>query len=157
MGFEDIFKNYKKSKTDEKPKLSRLTKDERHILENLKPFIADYISDFLSDVSDIIIKHRLNKTLNDIQNVSDGKMQIGDREYVHFTSQELIEIFGGWFTLRYVFTIKNGKTETDYYICHRDYTGCDKKNLPPRNEAVFKKYGIETYGLTIIAPASAFD
>lgn len=154
--FEDIFKNYKKSKTDEKLKLSRLTKDERNILNNLKPFIDDYISEFLSDVSDIIIKHRLNQMLNDVQKASEGKMQIRDREYVHFTSQELIDIFGGWFTLRYVFTIKNNETETDYYICHRDYTGCDKKNLPPRNEAIFKKYGIEIYDLSIIAPASAF-
>lgn len=152
--FEDIFKNV--FSEDDKPKLSRLSKDERLILNNLKPYVQEFVAELLSEISDTIAKHRINQLLKDIQSANDGKVTKSDREYIEFTSQELIELFGGWFTLRYVFTIKKGDSETDYYICHRDYTGCDKKNLPPRNEAIFEKYGIETYGLTIIAPASAF-
>lgn len=144
-------------KDENKPKLSRLSKSERLILDNLKPYMQEFIAELLSEISDTVIKNRINQLLKDIQSANEGKVTKSDREYIKFTSQELIELFGGWFTMRYVFTIKKGNSETDYYICHRDYIGCDKKNLPPRNEAVFKKLGIETYGLTIIAPASAFD
>ena len=93
-----------------------------------------------------------------------------------FTSQELLNLFGGWFTLTYAFTLetprkpikKRGRKPkvvkeeketigTDFWICSQDVNMVDVNDRPPLNKAVLNLYGKEVYGFAIIAPASTFD
>lgn len=151
--FEEIFKHNEENRL----KLSRLTKEQRNILEAIKPHVQEMVINHISLVADSVIASRLERLMKEVHDVSNGKVKKGDKEYLKFTTAELLEIFNGWFTLRYVFSVENGDdTETDFYACSKDYSGCDKKDMPERNQAIFKKFGIDTYGLTIIAPTSAF-
>ena len=87
-----------------------------------------------------------------------------ERRIMKFTCDELIKIFGGWFTLQYAFSTfsdkefgKDGKPiETIYYVCSADVNGKRVNELPGLNEAVSRLIGKDIYGFAIIAPASAF-
>ena len=151
--FDEIFKHSEENRL----KLSRLTKEQRNILEGIKPYVQEMVINHTSLVADSVIASRLDKLSQQVHDASTGKVKKGNKEYLKFTTAELLEIFDGWFTLRYVFSVENGDdTETDFYVCSKDYSGCAKKDRPERNQAIYNKFGIDTYGLTIIAPASAF-
>lgn len=87
-----------------------------------------------------------------------------DRCIMKFTCDELIKIFGGWFTLQYAFstfddkqlTKKGEPLETIYYVCSQDVSGVSVNERPGINEAISRLIGKDIYGFAIIAPASAF-
>lgn len=86
--------------------------------------------------------------------------RIHNRTYTEFTTEQLINIFGGWYTLRYLFSVKSTskdvEIETDYYVCSRDVSLMDINSRPKLNEPIFKQFGVEVYGYAIIAPSTAF-
>lgn len=87
-----------------------------------------------------------------------------DRKVMKFTCNDLLKIFGGWFTLGYAFstfdennlTAKGEPVETIYYVCSQDVSGMGVNERPGINEAVSRLIGKDVYGFAIIAPASAF-
>lgn len=87
-----------------------------------------------------------------------------DRRIMKFTCDELLKIFGGWFTLQYAFSTfsdkefsKDGKPiESIYYVCSQDVSGVCVNERPGINEAVSRLVGKDVYGFAIIAPSSAF-
>ena len=105
------------------------------------------------------------KVFRPMQQVETVDISKDDKIYRKFTCEELIKIFGGWFSLRYLFSVQDEKQvsplagkpiETDYYVCSRDVSGMSKKDLPPHNEALHKQFGVDVYGFCIIAPSTAF-
>ena len=88
-----------------------------------------------------------------------------DRTIMNFTTPELLELFGGWFTLTYAFS-KPARTDMlnpdgkpimrDYYICSRDVSSLPPSLRPKKNAAIKKLFDKDVYGYAIIAPASAF-
>ena len=87
-----------------------------------------------------------------------------DKTIMNFTSQELINLFGGWFTLTYAFTLPNGKESlydkeagTDYYICSRDISAVLPSERPEKNIAIKKLFDKDVYGFALIAPAKMFS
>lgn len=84
--------------------------------------------------------------------------------YRKWTTPELIALFGGWYTLTYAFSVKNGyvdplsgtESETDYYICSQDVSGMDVNSHPMINKIIEKEFGKQVYGFALIAPAVAF-
>ena len=87
-----------------------------------------------------------------------------ERRIMKFTCDELLKIFGGWFTLQYAFSTfsdkefsKDGKPiETIYYVASQDVNGTRVNECQGINEAVSRLVGKDVYGFAIIAPASAF-
>ena len=87
-----------------------------------------------------------------------------ERRIVKFTCDELLKIFGGWFTLQYAYstfdnmhlTAKGEPVETIYYVASQDVYGMRVNERPGLNEAVSRLVGKDVYGFAIIAPASAF-
>lgn len=87
-----------------------------------------------------------------------------ERRIVKFTCDELLKIFGGWFTLQYAYstfdnmhlTAKGEPVETIYYVASQDVYGMRVNERPGINEAVSRLVGKDVYGFAIIAPASAF-
>lgn len=105
------------------------------------------------------------KVFRPMQQVETVDISKDEKIYRKFTCEELIKIFGGWFSLRYLFSVQDEKQvspltgkpiETDYYVCSRDVSGMSKKDLPPRNEALHKQFGVDVFGFCIIAPSTAF-
>lgn len=88
-----------------------------------------------------------------------------DRKIMNFTTAELLELFGGWFTLTYAFS-KPARPDMlnpdgtpimrDYYICSRDVSAMKPSERPAKNAAIKKLFDKDVYGYAIIAPASAF-
>ena len=88
-----------------------------------------------------------------------------DRTIMNFTTPELLELFGGWFTLTYAFS-KPARPDMlnpdgtpimrDYYICSRDVSAIPPSERPKKNAAIKKLFDRDVYGYAIIAPASAF-
>lgn len=88
-----------------------------------------------------------------------------DRKIINFTTAELLELFGGWFTLTYAFS-KPARPDMlnpdgtpimrDYYICSRDVSAMLPSDRPKKNAAIKKLFDKDVYGYAIIAPASAF-
>ena len=118
-------------------------------------------------LADKIVQQRIDDMVTLARNVSTGKMvrrmRPDEKTYQKFSCQDLITIFGGWFTLSYLFSIKNGiigkdgvEGETDFYICSQDCSGMDVNERPAINLPIKKEFGKEVYGFAIIAPASAF-
>lgn len=134
-------------------------------LEALRKYICDTMDERVEE----LVKRRADKKLKDFvkqwKNVKTGKL-ISERQMIYFTCPQLIDMFGGWFTLSYAFSTKHmarGKggvaveVETPYYVCSQDISGKgvnDKK--PEINEAVSKLVGKPIYGFALIAPAAAF-
>lgn len=88
-----------------------------------------------------------------------------DRNIINFTTPELLELFGGWFTLTYAFSQpvrtdmvnKDGSpVMRDYYICSRDVSSIPPSMRPKKNATIKKLFDKDVYGYAIIAPASAF-
>lgn len=111
-----------------------------------------------------MIENKAEELEKKIKDLRSGNIAPGGREYLKFSSQELIALFGGWFTLNYAFTIKDEQVldkhgrpqETDYWICSRDYTDVPRKEWPLMNLPIKRQFGKEVYGYAIVAPASAF-
>ena len=88
-----------------------------------------------------------------------------DRTIMNFTTPELLELFGGWFTLTYAFS-KPARPDMlnpdgtpimrDYYICSRDVSAIPPSERPKKNAAIKKLFDRDVYGYAIIAPVSAF-
>lgn len=90
-----------------------------------------------------------------------GGYRIHDRVYCKFSCEQLLAIFGGWFTLKYAFSSKYTNAdgtdgETDFYICSQDVSLVKQNERPPLNEPLYKAFGIKVYGFAIIAPSTAF-
>ena len=88
-----------------------------------------------------------------------------DRKIMNFTTPELLELFGGWFTLTYAFSkpvradmlnADGTPVMRDYYICSRDVSSMLPSERPKKNAAIKKLFDKDVYGYAIIAPASAF-
>lgn len=89
-----------------------------------------------------------------------------DRKIMNFTTPELLELFGGWFTLTYAFSkpvrpdmlnADGTPVMRDYYICSRDVSAIPPSERPEKNAAIKKLFDRDVYGFAIIAPASAFS
>lgn len=90
-----------------------------------------------------------------------GGVRVHDKVYCRFSCEQLLAIFGGWFTLNYAFSTKYQNTdgtesETDFYVCSQDVSGLRKNERPPLNTPLHKAFGVEVYGFAIIAPSTAF-
>ena len=74
----------------------------------------------------------------------------------------LLEIFGGWFILRWAYSEEgedsNGKKiETDYWICSADTATAKKHSLNVNKEAqAYLHIEDPIYGPAIVAPRSCF-
>lgn len=88
-----------------------------------------------------------------------------DRTIMNFTTQELIALFGGWFTLTYAFSrpvrpdmlnADGTPVMRDYYICSRDVSAMLPSERPAKNAAIKQLFDKDVYGYAIIAPAKAF-
>jgi hypothetical protein len=90
-----------------------------------------------------------------------GGVRVHDKVYCKFSCEQLLAIFGGWFTLKYAFssqyTNQDGTVgETDFYICSQDVSMLKQNERPPLNKPLYKAFGVEVYGFAIIAPSTAF-
>ena len=87
-----------------------------------------------------------------------------DRQVLNFTTAELLELFGGWFTLTYAFSEERkgmfkadgSPVMRDYYICSRDVSAMRSNERPKKNAVIKKLFDKDVYGYAIVAPASAF-
>ena len=89
-----------------------------------------------------------------------GRHTAGKREYEKFSCEQLINLFGGWFTLSYLFSVKNHDpedTETDFYVCSQDVSMLRANEKPEVNQVIKKQFGKTVYGFAIIAPSTAFE
>lgn len=93
----------------------------------------------------------------------DGKHEFIEKpEKLQFTCDELLEIFGGWFILRWAYSEEgedsNGKKiETDYWICSADTATAKKHSLNVNKEAqAYLHIEDPIYGPAIVAPRSCF-
>ena len=88
-----------------------------------------------------------------------------DRQVLNFTTAELLELFGGWFTLTYAFSEEHkdkfnadgSPVMRDYYICSRDVSAMRASERPKKNAVIKKLFDKDVYGYAIVAPASAFE
>lgn len=119
-----------------------------------------------NEIKDIIDRVLQRKVFNPIKKAQDvNSISTDGKIYRKFTCDELMKIFGGWFTLKYLFsvqseTVKNPLTdkliETDFYCCSQDVSGMNVNERPPLNEALHKQFGVDVYGFCIIAPSTVF-
>ena len=126
---------------------------------------SNFSPDENKEIRKIIGQELERKVFKPIKQVETASISQGDKIYRKFTCDELIKIFGGWFTLRYLFSVQDEKQvspltgkpiETDYYVCSQDVSGLSKKDMPMRNEALHKQFGVDVFGFCIIAPSTAF-
>lgn len=136
-----------------------------------KTYLSDAIRDAVAKEVERIIRSEYYRYVDDAARIrvkdqlaqvpEEQSKRIHDKLYTKFTTKQLLQIFGGWYTLRYLFSVKsvsNGvDIETDYYICSKDVSLMDVNSRPKRNEPIFKQFGVEVYGYAIIAPAAAFN
>lgn len=134
-------------------------------LERMRNWINDTIDERVQELAERRGDKRLKELLKTWKKAKTGKL-ISERQTVCFTCPQLIEMFGGWFTLSYAFSTKHmarGKggvaveVETPYYVCSQDISGKRVNDSKPEiNEAVSKLVGKPIYGFALIAPAAAF-
>lgn len=119
-----------------------------------------------NEIKDLIsseLQNRLFKPMEkmrDVESISvDGKI------YRKWTINELLNIFGGWFTCNYLFSVKSethvnpltGKPlETDIWCCSQDVSDMRVNERPPLNEYIKKHFNKDVYGFCIIAPSTVF-
>ena len=158
---EKVTKRGRKSKKQIAAELAE--REQNKTLEDLNEEI-NYKAEKLADK---IVQQRMNDMVTMARNVSTDKtirrMRPEEKTYRKFTCQDLIMMFGGWFTLTYAFSIKNGlidkdgnEGETHFYICSQDVNGMNVNERPPLNAIIKREFGKDVYGFAIIAPASAF-
>lgn len=118
-----------------------------------------------SEIRKTIRKELEEKVFRPMHQVETVDISADGKIYRKFTCDELIKIFGGWFSLRYLFSVQSetekspltGKPiETDFYVCSRDVSGMNVNERPPLNEALHKQFGVDVYGFCIIAPSTVF-
>ena len=129
----------------------------------INTMIKSVCQDAIQTAAIKIANEKFAKFEQQIPNIQIGK--VFNREYVRpFTSEQLIKIFGGWFTCKYLFSMNLGEkrpvdgkeVETDFWICSQDVSMMRANERPPRNEPIYKQFGVEVFGFAIIAPSSAF-
>lgn len=94
----------------------------------------------------------------------DGKHEFVEKpEKLRFTCDELIQMLGGWFALRWAYSEEgedsNGnKIETDYWVCSWDAQAGDGAKRPVINKEAQAYLHLENpiYGIAIVAPRSCF-
>ena len=94
----------------------------------------------------------------------DGKHEFVEKpEKSRFTTNELINLIGGWFTLRWAYseTQKDSQgrdIETMYWLCSWDSACGDDAKRPPLNKEAMAAFHIEApiYGEAIVAQSSCF-
>ena len=135
-----------------------------------KKYISEAMRKAITEEATRIIKNEYNRYVNDAatariqkqlaQTPEEVVKRVHEKTYAKFTTKQLLQIFGGWFTLRYLFSVKSMQggveIETDYYICSQDVSLMDANSRPKRNEPIYKQFGMEVFGYAIIAPSSAF-
>ena len=119
-----------------------------------------------TEVKEIVRKELEEKVFRPVQMVQTlSSISADNKIYRKFTCDELIKIFGGWFTLRYLFSVQSetevspltGKPiETDFYVCSQDVSHMRVNERPPYNEVLHKQFGVDVYGFCIVAPSTAF-
>lgn len=141
---------------------AKITRLNDKSLQCVKDMIAEVAADAMEKRAKELADKKLKKFCAKIEDVKNGK-PFYNRSEISFTVPQLVRIFGGWFTLQYIFTAKTGvmdengnEMETDFYVCSKDVALMKETERPKRNEAVFNAFGVVVYGYAIIAPASAF-
>lgn len=107
-----------------------------------------------------IVEHKTKAIQKKIKEAHKGRPSSGMREYEKFSCEKLISIFGGWFTLSYLFTVQNDdkeQTTTDFYVASQDVSLMRANERPKVNQVIKKQFGKTVYGFAIIAPCSAFE
>lgn len=133
-----------------------LTETQRELIsKEVGRIVTDRYDQYVEDAAKLKLQHQLAQT------PEEQAKRIHDRCYTKFSVKQLVQIFGGWYTLRYLFSIKNAnpdgtESEMDFYICSQDVSLMDINSRLRRNEPIFKQFGVEVYGYAIIAPAAAF-
>ena len=117
------------------------------------------------EIRKIVGQELERKVFRQVRQVETVDISEKGKIYRKFTCEELIKIFGGWFSLRYLFSVQSetevspltGKPiETDFYVCSQDVSGMTAKERPALNEALHKQFGVDVFGFCIIAPSTAF-
>ena len=107
-----------------------------------------------------IVEQKTKAIQKKIKQAHKGRPSSGMREYEKFSCEKLISIFGGWFTLSYLFTVQNDDKEhttTDFYVASQDVSLMRANERPKVNQVIKKQFGKTVYGFAIIAPCSAFE
>lgn len=146
----------------------KLAQDNDRAKNKLNKEIAELIRNEAETIIPIVFKREIEKAaeskianlMMQIPDIQNG-VRIHDKVYCRFSSEQLLAIFGDWFTLKYAFTTKyqnsdGTESETDYYVCSQDVSGKRVNERPPLNMPLYKAFGIEVYGFAIIAPSTAF-
>lgn len=151
-----------KEQKEEKKVADKVAKLDSDNIEALHGMIMKYAGDAIEKRAQELAQAKADETVAQWEEVKNGK-ELQDKVCLEFTTPQLIRIFDGWFTLRYLFSIKTGVTdkdgneiETDFYCCSKDVSLLPESKRPKRNDAIFNAYGVEVYGFAIIAPSTAF-
>ena len=146
----------------------KLAQDNDRAKNKLNKEIAELIRKEAETIIPIVFKREIDKAaeskvanlMMQIPDMQNG-VRIHDKVYCKFNTDQLLAIFGGWFTLNYAFSTKyqnsdGTESETDYYVCSQDVSGLRKNERPPLNKPLYEAFGVEVYGFAIIAPSTAF-
>ena len=126
--------------------------------ENESHSIGKLIEERAEKLARKIVDDKTAELRRRFKNAKAGRKPSGGREYEKFSCEQLINIFGGWFTLSYLFSIKNSDgTDTDFYVCSQDVSLMRANDRPKINKVIKERYGKTVYGFAIIAPSSAFE
>ena len=145
----------KKKKDD----LEQINKDPEALLAGsyaLQKLVEDQAVKLAREITDNKVK-AIQKKIGEAKR---GRHTAGKREYEKFSCEQLINLFGGWFTLSYLFSVKNNDpedTETDFYVCSQDVSMLRANERPEVNQVIKKQFGKTVYGFAIIAPSTAFE
>ena len=118
------------------------------------------IEDKAAKIASKIMDDKAEAIQKKIKEARKGRPSSGMREYEKFSCEKLIAIFGGWFTLSYLFTVQNDDKEhttTDFYVCSQDISLMRANERPKVNRVIKQQFGKTVYGFAIIAPISAFE
>ena len=122
----------------------------------LQKLVKDEAVKIARKITDDKVK-AINKKIKEARK---GRPTSGMREYEKFSCEKLISIFGGWFTLSYLFTVQNNDKEhttTDFYVASQDVSLMRANERPKVNRVIKQQFGKTVYGFAIIAPVSAFE
>ena len=133
--------------------------DDLDIIQESKAF-AKIVEEKAQEKAIEIVEHKTKEIQKKIKQAHKGRPSSGMREYEKFSCEKLIAIFGGWFTLSYLFTVQNDDKEhttTDFYVASQDISLMRANERPKVNQVIKKQFGKTVYGFAIIAPCSAFE
>lgn len=144
----------------EKDRTAKETKLTPEVIELIEKEAARIVKDAYKRESNKLAQEKFDQFRAQLPDAIGGT-RVHDKVYCRFSCEQLLAIFGGWFTLNYAFSTKYQNTdgtesETDFYVCSQDVSGLRKNERPPLNKPLYKAFGIEAYGFAIIAPSTAF-